>query len=364
MRVSFVCGLAFVVSLVACAEPREVTTSNVSALTDEREPSEMARLPDDVIDLLRHRDDLTDTQLDAIHRVGHDIDVAPGRRIHVIETFTLRAFFRWPHRAALMIPGPVTNATFWNIDVPGYDGGRMLAERGFFAWAADLEGAGASSMPADGRVATLERQVENLRVVLEHMRAMRFVTRADVLGESWGGSIAAELCDDPAATRACVMSSMIYKNASDIGNATFRSPEFHALLDSLPNGYLPTFPDFYLQFVDASTAEVQAFTFATQPGLYSVAPEYAVFDLPFFDPTRARVPGIVIRGENDPNQPLSDTQELARDYGTHGARLVVLAGAGHVPRLAAPPVNETFWTTVLDFVDHGSRSTGSEGEGE
>jgi alpha-beta hydrolase superfamily lysophospholipase len=355
------CLWASAASLIACAAPVEDTASSASAITNAASVRDTNELPDEVVDLLRHRDDLTDAQLDEVHRVGHDIEVAPGRSIHAIETFTLRAFFRWPHRAMLMIPGPVTNAMYYNIDVPGYDGGRILAERGFFAWSADLEGAGLSSMPADGRVATMSRQVENLRVVIERMRATRFVPRVDILGESWGGSVAAELCDDASATRSCVMSSMIYRNASDIGNATFRSPEFRALLDSLPNGYLPTFPGFYLQFVDASPPDVQNFTFATQPGLYSVAPEYAVFDLPFFDPTRARVPGLIIRGENDPNQPLSDTRELARDYGTHGATLAVIPGAGHVPRVNAPPVNETFWTTVLDFVDH----TGSErSEGE
>lgn len=211
-------------------------------------------------------------------------------------------------------------------------------------------------MPADGRIATMPRQVENMTTVLRFIATHRLVPHVDVFGESWGGSVAAELCALPVA-RSCVMASMIYRNASDIGNATFRSPEFHALLDTFTDGYIPTFPGFYFQFVTTSTPEVQAFTFATQPGRYSVAPEYAVFDLPFFDPTRARVPGLILRGENDVNQPLSDTQELAHDYGRDGARLVVLAGGGHVPRVDAPPVNTQFWDNVFAFVD------GSPGHG-
>lgn len=333
----------------ANAAETESTESSASAISADDLPSDFAAL-------LRSERSLTDAQLDAFHRVEHDVVVAPGRTIHTIETFTLRAWLQWPHRAMLMIPGPVTNAAFYNIDAEGYDAGKILAARGYFVWSADLEGAGLSSHPVDGNVATLPRQVENMSAVARRIQLTRLVPRVDVFGESWGGSIAAEVCARASIARSCVMSSMIYRNASDVGNATFRSPEFHALLDSLPNGYLPTFPEFYFQFVAESPTAVQNYAFATQPGLYSVAPEYAVFDLPFFDPTRAVVPGLILRGELDPNQPLSDTQELAHDYGTHGARLVVVSGAGHVPRVAPAPASTAFWDTVIEFVEHPGHS--------
>ncbi len=354
MKMILIVCAAFSGAIVqGCANPDDAlgTTSSALSLASRDDRDDEGGLPPEVREALRDGDHLSAEALDRIYRVEHDVTVAPGRVIHTFETFTLRAWMRWPHRAMLMLPGPVTNAQYFNIDVPGYDGGAILAQRGFFTFAADFEGAGRSSMPANGRDATFARDVEDMTAVLRYVRTLRLAPRVDVLGESWGGGVAADLCANASLTRSCVMASMIYNNASDVGNATFRSPEFRALLDSLPNGYLPTWPDFYMQFVYASPAAVQTFTFATQPGMYSVAPEYAVFELPFFDPTNARVPGLILRGELDPNQPLSDTQELARDYGRRGAELVVIAGGGHVPRVNAPPANTQFWDSVVGFVD-------------
>ncbi len=342
-----------IVSAVACGTPDTAT-----AVEDIRfrgrgddDRGDARGLPAELARALRGDRDIDDALLDRIVRVEHDVTLEPGRRIHVRETFTLRAWLRWPHRAMLLIPGPVTNARYYDIDVPGYDSGAMLARRGFFAFAADLEGAGDSSMPVDGRTAILGRQVENMRAVLQYVRRTRLVAHVDVLGESWGGGVAAELCADAGLTRSCVLASMIYRTGSDLARATFLNPGFRGFLDSIPDGYLPTFPGFYMPFVSASEPAVQDFTFATQPGRYALAPEYAVFELPFFDPTRARVPGLVVQGELDPNQPRSDTEQLAREYGRHGARLTLIASAGHVPRVEAPPASTDFWRAVTSFVD-------------
>jgi len=122
-------------------------------------------------------------------------------------------------------------------------------------------------------------------------------------------------------------------------------------LDSLPDGYSPTSPDVYAPIVGSSPPDVQAWTAANEPGTYTTVPLYDVFTLPFFDPTIARVPGRIIQGELDPNQSLDDTRELASDYGSAGAELVVISGGAHVPRIEASPHNTQYWDAVIQFVD-------------
>jgi len=125
---------------------------------------------------------------------------------------------------------------------------------------------------------------------------------------------------------------MLYKTPSSFADMTFRSPGFHAFLDSLPDGYFVTVPPVYEGLLARSTPEVQAWGALHLPGTYQVTPLYDVFDLPFFSPSVARAPGLVVQGELDPNQSLDDTLELARDYGS-GA-----GGAAPGSRSSSAPV--------------------------
>ena len=286
----------------------------------------------------------------SLSTVEHQISVGDGRQIHVTETFSLTAQERHPHRGILMLPGPLTKGDFFNIDVDGYRGRDIMASRGFFAFTADFEGTGLSTSPADGRSPGKDLQVEAMKIVIRELGKMRNIPHMDLLGESWAGGVAAELCADRGHVGSCTLASMIYRTASDFANMTFRSPGFRAFLDSLPNGYFPTSPDVYFPIVGNSPADVQAWTAANEPGMYTTVPLYDVFDLPFFDPTIARAPGRIIQGELDPNQSLDDTRELARDYGD-GAELVVISGGAHVPRVEASPRNQQYWDAVIQFVD-------------
>jgi pimeloyl-ACP methyl ester carboxylesterase len=76
---------------------------------------------------------------------------------------------------------------------------------------------------------------------------------------------------------------------------------------------------------------------------------YAVLDLPYFDPSVARVPGLIIRGDEDPMVSAEDSEELGASYGTSGARVVHLAKAGHIPRIEEAR-RLAFWSTVLEFL--------------
>ncbi len=347
-----VCLAATMVLLAGCgAAPSDGATGTSAAaiegddgVVDHSDP-----IPVGVFEALAHSSDLTEAQLDEVYRVEHDIDVAPGRRIHATESFSLRSWLQEPHRGIMLIPGPVTNAAFFNIPVDGYDSGAILAHDGYFAFNVDLEGVGKSSYPPDGRVCDTARGVADLTPVIEVIRKERLVPAVDVLGESWGGGIATELCAEHG-TRSCVLSSMLYKTTTPLGAATFLTPAFHAYLDSLTDGYFPTWPAFYTPFVYASPTDVQNYTYATQPGLYADASLYAPYNMPFFDPTHARAPGLILYGAMDPTVPLSDAQQLAAEYGSSGAQLVILPTGGHVPRVETAN-SGVWWSTVKNFLD-------------
>jgi pimeloyl-ACP methyl ester carboxylesterase len=339
---------------VGCAAPTssEDTASSSDALKKFHVVDHSDPIPAEVFQKLAHFENLTQADLDKVYRVEHDIDVASDRTIHATESFTLRSWLAFPHKGIMLIPGPVTNAAFFNIAVDGYDSGAILGRDGYFSWNVDLEGAGQSSFPADGRVCDTQRGVDDLTPVMQIIREERWVPKVDLLGESWGGGIATELCALHDA-RSCVLSSMLYKNTTPFGASLFLTPQFHAFLDSLTDGYFPTNGPFYFQFVAASPTDVQNYTFATQPGNYSTAPLYAPFSMPFFDPTNARVPALVIFGDADPTVPLSDAQDLVNDYGSNSkkgsAQLIVLSGAGHVPRVETA-ASATWWADVMGFL--------------
>src|SRR5262249_39673800 len=157
--------------------------------------------------------------------------------LHVTETFSGRAFLRHgPPRAIVMLPGPVSTGSFFNIDVPGYDGGAIMAQRGFFAYAVDFEGTGTSTSPAQGTDATLASRVQAVREVVRYVRLARGVPRVDLLGESWGGGVAAEVCQPNHGARSCILASMIYETPSDLARQEFQSPPWLGFLLAQPSG--------------------------------------------------------------------------------------------------------------------------------
>lgn len=297
-----------------------------------------------------HGDD--DCGLDQIFRLEHYVPLGQGRLMHVTETYSPRAFLRHgPKRAIVMLPGPLTTGAMYNVDVPGYDGGAIMAARGFFSYAVDFEGTGTSTMPTQGTSATLERQVDDVIEVVRYVRQLRDVPRVDLLGESWGGGVAAEVCQPRYGARSCVLASMIYRTPSPLAVAEFQSPPWLGFLQAQPNGYLPTSPGLYAGLVPTSPPDVQAWVEANQPGTYTVEPLFEFFNLPFFDPGEARVPGLIIQGEDDPQSLPSDVEDLADAYGKDGVvGVVTIAGGGHIPRLEAGH-NAEYWDAVTSFVD-------------
>lgn len=293
---------------------------------------------------------------DRVYTFEHFVRLAPGRKVFVRESFTLNSWLRYPRRAVLMAAAVPVTDEFLNIPIDGYRMREMLAQRGFFAFTMDLEGAGQSNFPSDGFSVTYESQTELLLEVIDTIRRARGVRRVDLYGEGEAAGVAAQTCADARRTRSCTLASLFYATGTEFFDATFLSPGFRELVLNAPQGYLPLGPEAYFNVLSASSPEISDWVHATQPGTYSmglIAEHFAA--RPAFDVTQANVPGLVIRGELDPNALLADSLHLADDYGSATgagpARVVEISGAKLLPRLEPSPKNEDFWKALVEFLD-------------
>jgi pimeloyl-ACP methyl ester carboxylesterase len=312
------------------------------------------KVPHDLMEALSAHP-VPESLLDQMVTLDHFVPVGRGRKIHLRETFTLRSVLRSPRRAILMIPGAPVNGEFFNIPVEGYNGRDIMAKAGFFSFTADQEGSGQSTFPQSGLSPTYEVQTESFRRVVEYIHLVRRVPKVDVLGESTGGGVAAQVCAFGQIVRSCTLASMIYRTGTEFFNNTFGSPAFQAFILSQPNGYLITTPEIYFNITAASPPDVTSWIIANQPGPYALGLVVQDFHLPSYDPTRAAVPGLIIRGQFDQNVPLSDTIELSNDYGSAAgagpAAVVEIAGGTHAVRVDIPPRGPQYWNVVKNFVD-------------
>ena len=295
-------------------------------------------------------------ELDAVITLEHDVRLGRGRRVHVTERFTPRAWRRWPRRGVLLLPGPVVNGSSYELDVDGQRFASDLAREGLFTFSIDHEGSGTSTFPASGATVTHEYLVDAARRVLATLRLLRGIPRMDVLGESKGGAIAAELCADRRRVRSCVLASMLYAEGTPFFTAVFQDPGFLAFLASQPDGYLAVGPELYFNVVARASPEVTDAILATQPGVYATAPLLEPATLPYFDPTAARVPALIVQGTEENVATQHDADLLAADWGSapHAggvATVVRIEGAGHIPRIEPAPISDAYRGLVIGFLD-------------
>lgn len=305
-------------------------------------------LPQPFLELALRGEDAEDL-LDVVITLTHDVPIGEGRTLRVNEHFTLRSWLRWPRRAVLFLVSSFARGDYWSIPVPGYNGTEMAAQRGMFAYTFDYIGTGDSYRPGDGLESTFEANLEALKIVVRYIRFHRAVPQIDLVGESWGGVHAIYLAADEARIRSCVLSTMSYKSSA---RPDFQEGEFVEYLQSLPNNYFPMAPELYESFSAEAPEAVKEYARSTQPGLYLTTHLWqGIRDgFPHFDPSVARVPGLVISGAGDRPE---DGQALATDYDIEGALFLVIEGAGHGPRVEKPESAERFWNAVFDFIDPG-----------
>lgn len=286
--------------------------------------------------------------LDTVLTLEHDVPIEEGETLRVHEFFTLRSWLRRPKRAVFFLTTTAITADLWRIPVEGYNGPEMAARRGFFAFTADYIGAGDNYRPGLNALdSTFERNLAALKKVVRYVRYLRAVPKVDLVGESWGGSHATQLAADTERIRSCVMSSMSYKTAPPM----FTSPQFVAMLKNLPDNYLLAMPEMIVTMATGAPQEVQDYIRETQGGMRLTTQLWQFNEgLPHFDPSVARMPGLVISGHLE----AADHQALAADYGKEGAEYFEIEGAGHVPRLESPETAKIFWSRVFQFLEEDS----------
>ncbi len=285
--------------------------------------------------------------LDTVVIVDHDVPIEPGETLRVRESFTLRSWLRRPKRAVLFLTTTAITADLWRIPAGGYNGPEIAARKGFFAFTVDYIGVGDNYRSGlDALDSTFERNLAAMSKVVRYIRFFRAVPEVDLVGESWGGALATQLAADAERVRSCVMSSMAYKTT----NPMFLSPQFAAMLKSLPDNYLPSNPEMLVQMTAGAPEAVKDYVRKTQVGMRLTTQLWQFQEgLPHFDPSVARVPGLVISGA----QEAEDHKALAADYGDTevDAEYFEISGAGHAPRLESPEVAAAFWTRIFEFLE-------------
>ena len=283
--------------------------------------------------------------LDTVFHLEHDVPIGDGLTLRVHEAFTLGAWLRWPHRAVL-VSSSFTGAS-WRAPIEGYNGHEILARQGLFTFTVDLLGTGGSSKPESGFDADFEAQVAALEKVLRYIRFFRAVPEVDLLGDGYGSAISNLLAADTWRVRSCVMTSNLY--VEQVGGPA-ADPAFQEMVRGDEDGYIYIPRDVFGVFVQGSPPEFQAYFAETQEGNLPAPSFMVAFDLPFFDPGVARVPGKIIQGEHDIVAGPNDPYLLAAAYGTDGADVVIIEGAGRAPRLETPERAARFWQEVIDYL--------------
>lgn len=298
--------------------------------------------------LLKSSDEAFARNLDKVIKIEYTIPLGRREHLKVYEAFTLRSWLARQRRAILFLNGSVFVGNNFSIPVEGYDTMAIAARRGMFAFAFDYLGTGGSYLPVQGTEADFAENTAAAYTVVWFIKTRRHVRQVDLYGEGYGGAIATQLAADRRSIRSCVMSAMLY---SDLAGGPLSDPQFIELLEQDPDGYIFMPDESYLIFAGQSPPAAQAYLQSTQAGFYPTPNLLVVAHLPFYDPGVARVPGLAIYGQLDTVGGPNDATDLAASYGTEGAELIVLEGAGHAPRTESPEVTERFWDLVLDFID-------------
>lgn len=253
--------------------------------------------------------------------------------------------------SVLLLSGPMTTGTSFHIPIDGFDAATRLAATGRASWSVDYVGTGRSTIPVDGAAVSPHDSLGALEIALEQMRERHGVDRIDIVAESIGGGLATVLARSPL-VRSVVISTVMFETLSPLAQMMFCSDDFAALLASFDDGYFVVGPEFFAGAMADAEPSVADWLSGTQCGRYPVGfLSLPLKGLPWFDPSGAVAPGLVLVGPGDPVPGPGDAAALARAYGARGAVYEELADGGHVLRLQPRTISDRYWARVIDWLD-------------
>lgn len=312
--------------------------------------------------------------------VRQDIDLWTADGVlHTEAVYEVGARLRPNRRVMMMVPGTLANGAGYYDVAPGtgYDAAEVLAHAGFIVALVDLPGTGESYRPEDGRVTRFEPTSAAVRRAALAYRIRFLVPTVDIYGETGVGTNVALLLAREPWVRTVTISAAFYREFGPASGQLF-DPAFHAVLDSLPTGYLPQDPNLISFFFGAADPSVFPLALAATVGpapqsiptgaFYEIAerPFFVdpagvfgpvfVLDTPLVDAGPARAPALIVQGSPDPVGSEAGSAELRISYGSTGggdATLVTLPGASHLMRFdsgISDGPTSPFWSTVLAFL--------------
>lgn len=279
-------------------------------------------------------------------------------------------------RMIVLVPGTLANGGgYYSVEVEGYNTVDLLARRGAFVLVVDLPGTGKSYKPHGASIRVTE-QAAAVRALARPIALALGVQGVDVYGETGvGGNVALMLARENW-IRSIVGSAMFYKQFGPaMGEAGYFDPAFRAVLDSLPNGYMPNDPValetvFFAAAPDHVRPLAVAATVGEAPWVIPSSPFYDLLDLsgpdtpttyrladPIVEAAPARAPALFIQGVPDFVGDVAGTYEMANEYGTTGggtAQVIELQGATHLMRFdegISDGPSSPFWQPILAFLD-------------
>ena len=258
-----------------------------------------------------------------------------------------------------MMPGTLVSGDMYDIEIDGATDFSALdraARAGFFAYAVTYEGYPGSSQPEDGSTVTAERSLAQLGKVVNWIRFNRAILKVDLLGTSFGSSLAIALggTQSPiprSRIGRIVLQALVYQQVTPLFEEVFFSPEVQEMLENAPGGYILTAPEVYGLILFGADPAAAAWGFENFPGLYATGPTLAGFDLPVFDAEHGRAPALQLWGSLDLISPFADVEQFQSEYGGP-SELRILPDAGHAPTIAVPEMRDAFWNETFEFLDY------------
>ncbi len=228
-----------------------------------------------------------------------------------------------------------------------------LADQGWHAVSADLRGHGASSAPLGQENYSFGILTEDIGRLIQALGWSSCV----VIGHSMGGILAQRLTiQQPDVVDALVLLDTFCGPVLDVeiqlvqlGSAIVASAGMAALADAMAAlreaQPLSSAVD-VAALSDAHRDYTRAKLLATSPDLWlALAPRFLSLE-PWGNDLRAiRVPTAVVVGQHDASS-MGYSHEIAQVI--RGARLEVIAGAGHSPQFEAP---EAWWSVLSEFLE-------------